>query len=82
VIGVFLLTVFLNEVSKVHPSMPHVFSFGMSITYQGCNVDVNMSVAYEGCTVDFIHTVHLIGNRHTKKDNTCAIEGGTTSTSF
>jgi hypothetical protein len=29
-----------------------------------------------------IHTAHLIGNRHTKKGNTCDIEGGTIPPSF
>jgi hypothetical protein len=29
-----------------------------------------------------MHTAHLIGNRHTKKDNTYGIEGETTLTSF
>jgi hypothetical protein len=29
-----------------------------------------------------IHTTHLISIRHTKKDNTCGIEGRTTFTSF
>jgi hypothetical protein len=29
-----------------------------------------------------VHNVHLISNRHTKKDNTSGIEGGTTLTSF
>jgi hypothetical protein len=29
-----------------------------------------------------INTAHFIGNRHTKKDNTCGIEGGPTLTSF
>jgi hypothetical protein len=28
------------------------------------------------------HTAHFIGNRHTKKDNTCGIVEGTTLTSF
>jgi hypothetical protein len=29
-----------------------------------------------------VHSAHLISNRHTKKDNTCGIEGGTTMSSF
>jgi hypothetical protein len=29
-----------------------------------------------------IQTAHLIGNRHTKKDNTCGVEGGIMLTSF
>jgi hypothetical protein len=40
-IGVYVFTVFLNEVNVVPHSMPNVFSFfGMPIIYQVCSVDV------------------------------------------
>jgi ABC-type methionine transport system permease subunit len=73
----------VREVSSV-PPMPHVLSFfGISVAYQVCSmmlynvlneVYVVPSMPHVLCLVCLLPiTAHLIGNRHTKKDNTCGI---------
>jgi hypothetical protein len=53
-IGVFVFTIFLNEVNDVPPSMPHALSLlGMPVAYQVCGVMgwlcLTLQVTGNGC---------------------------------